>query len=146
MTPVIRTVVPAALTVTLVVIGGLHLVWAFSPWPLGDKVSFTRTVLGNDSGRMPPPALSALVGLTLIAGAVLVLMVNETVPGLGPGRLRTLGCYGLALVLLGRGLGGFLLNAGATSEFQRWNNALYSPLCVVLGLLGGVVAVAASKR
>ncbi|MFF8937593.1 DUF3995 domain-containing protein [Streptomyces paradoxus] len=146
MTTVVRTVVPAVLTVALVVIGGLHLIWAFSPWPLADEVSFTRTVLGSDSGEMPPPALSALVGLALIAGAVLTLMVNGTIPQIGPGRLRTLGSYALALVLLGRGLGGFLLNSGATSEFQRWNTALYSPLCVVLGLLGGVVAVAASKR
>ncbi|MFF4567460.1 DUF3995 domain-containing protein [Streptomyces sp. NPDC001435] len=146
MTTVVRTVVPAVLVVALVVIGGLHLIWAFSPWPLADKVTFTRTVLGSDSGNMPPPALSALVGLALIAGAVLTLMVNETIPGLGPDWLRTLGSYGLALVLLGRGVGGFLLNSGATTEFHRWNNALYSPLCVVLGLLGGVVAVAASKR
>ncbi|MFG2029423.1 DUF3995 domain-containing protein [Streptomyces sp. NPDC048825] len=146
MTTVIRTVVPAALTVALVAIGGLHLIWAFSPWPLDDKVSFTRTVVGSDSGEMPPPALSALVGLALIAGAALILMVNETFPAIGPGWLRTLGVYGLALVLLGRGVGGFLLNSDATSEFQRWNNALYSPLCVALGLLGGAVAIAASKR
>jgi hypothetical protein len=142
----IRTAVPAVLTAALVAIGGLHLIWAFSPWPLGDKVSFTRTVLGSDDGRMPPPALSALVGLALIAGAVLTLMVNETIPEIGPGWLRTLGSYALALVLLGRGFGGFLLNSGATDEFQQWNTALYSPLCVALGLLGGVVAVAASKR
>ncbi|MEU6260330.1 DUF3995 domain-containing protein [Streptomyces sp. NPDC047043] len=146
MTTAVRTVVPGALTVALVAIGGLHLIWAFSPWPLADKVTFTKTILGSDSGTMPPPALSALVGLALIAGAVLTLMVNETIPELGPNWLRTLGSYALALVLLGRGLGGFLLNSGATDEFQRWNTALYSPLCIALGLLGGVVAVAASKR
>ncbi|MEV6960367.1 DUF3995 domain-containing protein [Streptomyces sp. NPDC051207] len=145
MTTLVRTLVPAVLTAALVVIGVLHLVWAFSPWPLDDEVSFSRTVLGSDSGEMPPPALSALVGLALIAGALLMLMVNRTVPAVGPAGLRTLAGYALVLVLLGRGLGGFLLNSGATDEFQRWNSALYSPLCVVLGLLGAVVMTAGRR-
>lgn len=65
---------------------------------------------------------------------------------IGPDRLRLVGMYGLAVVLLARGLGGYFINSGAAVEFQRLNSFLYSPLCVALGALGGVVAVAASKR
>jgi hypothetical protein len=143
---IIRTVIPLTLTLVLVAIGVLHLIWAFSPWPLGDKVTFTKRVVGNDSGEMPPAMLSALVGLAMMAGGVLTLMVNDSIPVIGPEWLRTVGIYGLAMTLLGRGLGGYFMNTGATVEFQRLNTVFYSPLCVVLGLLTGVVAMSASMR
>ena len=73
-------------------------------------------------------------------------MVNESLPAIGPEWLRLVGMYGLTVVLLVPGLGGHFMNAGAAGEFQQLNTVLYSPLCVVLGSLGGIVAVAASRR
>ncbi|UQA90620.1 DUF3995 domain-containing protein [Streptomyces halobius] len=142
----VRTVVPVGLAVVLAVVGVLHFVWAFSPWPLKDEVAFTRAIGGGDDGVMPSALSAIVVGLALVGGAVLTLMVNESIPGVGPGWLRLVGMYGLTVALLGRGLGGYLLNSGAVVEFRRLNSVLYSPLCVVLGVLGGIVAVAASKR
>jgi hypothetical protein len=142
----VRTVVPAVLTIVLMAIGLLHFVWAFSPWPMKDAMTFTKTIGGSDDGEMPPGPSTVLVGLALVGGAVLTLMVNESVPAIGPDWLRMVGMYGLTVVLLARGLGGYFMNSGAASEFQRLNTFLYSPLCVALAALSGTVAVAASRR
>ncbi|MDQ0840669.1 hypothetical protein QFZ68_000349 [Streptomyces sp. V1I6] len=142
----VRTAVPAVLTIVLMAIGLLHFIWAFSPWPMKDAMTFTRTIGGSDDGEMPPGPSTVLVGLALVGGAVLTLMVNESVPAIGPDWLRLVGMYGLTVVLLARGLGGYFMNSGAASEFQRLNTFLYSPLCVALAALSGTVAVAASRR
>ncbi|MDG9714867.1 DUF3995 domain-containing protein [Streptomyces sp. DH10] len=134
------------LTIALTAIGLLHFIWAFSPWPMKDAMTFTKTIGGSDDGEMPPKPSTVLVGLALIGGAVLTLMVNESIPAVGPDRLRLAGMYGLTVVLLARGLGGYFMNPGAASEFQRWNTVLYSPLCMALAALSGIVAVAASRR
>ncbi|MFE0171320.1 DUF3995 domain-containing protein [Streptomyces sp. NPDC059002] len=142
----VRTVVPVVLAAVLAIIGLLHFIWVFTPWPMADAMTFTRTIAGSDDGEMPSGPLTALVGLALFAGALLTLMVNGSVPGIGPEWLRLAGMYGLTAVLLVRGLGGYFMNSGAAEEFQRWNSAVYSPLCVALAALAGTVAVAASRR
>ncbi|WP_190137542.1 DUF3995 domain-containing protein [Streptomyces longispororuber] len=142
----VRTVAPVVLTITLAGIGLLHFVWAFSPWPMKDALTFTRTIGGSDDGVMPSASSTMLVGLALLGGAVLTLMVNGTIPAIGPKWLRLAGMYGLTLVLLARGLGGYFMNSGAAEAFQRWNTVLYSPLCVALAVLGGTVATAAGRR
>ncbi|ORT60994.1 hypothetical protein BKD26_05540 [Streptomyces sp. CB03238] len=142
----VRTVAPMALAIALTAIGVLHFIWVFSPWPFKDVMTFTKTIGGSDDGVMPPVPSTVLVGLALIGGAVLTLMVNESIPGIGPAWLRLVGMYGLAVVLLTRGLGGYFMNSGAAIEFQRLNTFLYSPLCVALAALSGTVAVAASRR
>jgi hypothetical protein len=91
----VRTVVPAVLTIVLMAIGLLHFIWAFSPWPMKDAMTFTKTIGGSDDGEMPPGPSTVLVGLALVGGAVLTLMVNESVPAIGPDWLRMVGMYGL---------------------------------------------------
>ncbi|QIB47310.1 DUF3995 domain-containing protein [Streptomyces aureoverticillatus] len=142
----VHTVVPMVLTIVLAAIGVLHFVWAFSPWPLKDAVTFTKAIGGSDDGAMPSAFSTVAVGLALIGGAVLTLMVNESIPALGPDWLLLVGMYVLTAVLLARGLGGYFMNAGMAAEFQQLNTVLYSPLCVALAALGGIVAVAASRR
>ncbi|MGW7272421.1 DUF3995 domain-containing protein [Streptomyces sp. NPDC054864] len=142
----IRTLATVVLTTGLTAIGVFHFIWAISPWPLKDKVAFTKAVLGNESGTMPPPPLSALVGVALLGGGVVTLMTDDFIPAIGPDWLCVAGSYGLAAVLLGRGFGGYLMGAHATSEFQRLNTVLYSPLCIALGLMSGGLAVAATMR
>lgn len=142
----VRTVVPMTLAVVLTAVGLLHVIWAFSPWPFKNTVAFTRTIGGTDDGQMPPRSSTLMVALALIGGAVLTLMVNESIPAIGPDWLRLVGMYGLTLVLLARGLGGYFMNSGAADEFRRLNSVLYSPLCVALSALGGIVSVAASTR
>lgn len=142
----VRTVIPVVLTIVLITIGLLHFIWVFTPWPMKDAMTFTKTIGGSDDGRMPSAPSTVLVGLALIGGAVLTLMVNESIPAIGPNWLQLTGMYGLTAVLLARGLGGYFMNSGAAAEFQQWNTVLYSPLCVALACMGGTVAVTASRR
>ncbi|MFI0712357.1 DUF3995 domain-containing protein [Streptomyces inhibens] len=86
-----------ALAITLIAIGVLHFIWAFSPWPFKDVVTFTKTIGGSDDGVMPPGPSAVLVGLALIGGAVLTLMVNGSIPDIGPRWLQSVGMYGLAV-------------------------------------------------
>ncbi|WP_369395182.1 DUF3995 domain-containing protein [Streptomyces sp. CG1] len=132
------------LTAGLVAVGVLHFIWAVTPWPFKDKVAFTKALLGNASGTMPPPALSALVAVALLGGGVVTLMTVGTIPSVGPDWLCVAGSYGLTLVMLGRGIGGYFLNSGAASEFQRLNSKVYSPLCIALGLMSVAVAISAT--
>ncbi|MBT2399789.1 DUF3995 domain-containing protein [Streptomyces sp. ISL-100] len=69
----VRTVVPTVLTIVLIAIGLLHFIWAFSPWPMKDAMTFTKTIGGSDDGEMPPGTSTVLVGLPLIGGAVLTI-------------------------------------------------------------------------
>ncbi|MFD9071404.1 DUF3995 domain-containing protein [Streptomyces lasiicapitis] len=142
----VRTVVPATPATALGGIGCLHFVWIFTPWPLPDVETFYRVIGGVESNETPSAVPTALVGTALVGGAVLTLMVNENIPGIGPEWLRRFGIYGLSGVMFLRGLGGYSMNSGATSEFQTWNSALYSPLCIGLGLLAGTVGLAATRR
>ncbi|TVL89039.1 DUF3995 domain-containing protein [Streptomyces sp. SAJ15] len=129
--------------IALLAIGLLHVVWAFSPWPFESTEIFVKSVFGAKDGAWPfPAALSAVMGLVIIVAAVVPLMVNDTVPQLGPSWMRTVAIYGLAVALLGRGLGGYAMNSGSAEEFSRLNSAVYSPLCIALGLMVGVVALA----
>lgn len=104
----VRTVIPVVLTIVLITIGLLHFIWVFTPWPMKDAMTFTKTIGGSDDGRMPSAPSTVLVGLALIGGAVLTLMVNESIPAIGPNWLQLTGMYGLTAVLLARGLGGIL--------------------------------------
>ncbi|NGN65602.1 DUF3995 domain-containing protein [Streptomyces sp. A7024] len=142
----IRTLVPGLLTLILVVIGIFHFIWAATPWPWRDKVTFTKTIAGIDTGEMPPPLVTVLIGAALVGGGVLTLMVNGTLPKIGPDWLQLTGMAVLAAVMLVRGIGGYFMNAGAAAEFRHWNSVLYSPLCLVLCLLSTTVAVAAIRR
>ncbi|MEU8786615.1 hypothetical protein [Streptomyces sp. NPDC048637] len=73
-----------ALSIVLMAVGVLHFIWAFSPWPFKDVVTFTKTIGGSDDGVVPPGPSTFLVGLALIGGAVLTLMVKS--PSRGSAR------------------------------------------------------------
>ncbi|MFC0599780.1 DUF3995 domain-containing protein [Streptomyces palmae] len=123
-------------------IGALHVLWAFAPWPFEDDAALAKTVLGNKDGELTvTPAASVGMGLVLIGAGVLTLMVYGAIRAIGPAVLRKLAICALALGLLARGLGGFAMNSGQAEEFQDWNTALYSPLCVLLGALVTLVAL-----
>ena len=125
----IRTVAPGLLTLILVMIGVFHFIWAVTPWPWRDKVTFTRTITGSDSGEMPPPLLSALVGIALLGGAVLTLMVNDTIPGIGPDWLQLTGMVVLALVMFARGAGGPQPSSGAGTRCSIHRCAWFCVCC-----------------
>ncbi|WP_457027931.1 DUF3995 domain-containing protein [Kitasatospora sp. P5_F3] len=128
--------------------GALHGIWTFSPWPLAGRAEIARTVVGVAEADLPTPELTAAVAAALWAAAYVVAARADLVPRIPPRGLVRHGAWGVAGVLLLRGTAG-LISSGLTStgrppEYTRWDLALYSPLCLVLG--GLTAYVAASTR
>lgn len=131
----------------LAAIGLLHVVWAFSSWPLADRSSFADAVVGVPEADLPSRGLTLLVAVALVLAALLVAAQGNAIGRLGPDWLFRLGTWAVAAVLLLRGLGGLvasaLLNSG-TETFRQLDLVVYSPLCLLLAV--GAAAVAVLRR
>jgi hypothetical protein len=131
----------AAAAAAFLAIAGLHAYWALGGfWPGRDADSLARTVVGGRPGmRGPGPAATWAVVIVLLGAAVTALaaggLVALPIPGAWVHGAARLG----ALVLLLRGLEGFvdarLRPDTVGSPFARLNVVLYSPLCLALSLL-----------
>ncbi|MFJ5923956.1 DUF3995 domain-containing protein [Kitasatospora sp. NPDC092948] len=133
---------------TLAALGGLHAVWARSPWPCRDREQFADLVVGVTPDRLPSPQACLGVAGMLGAGAYLVAARGGLLPAVGPRRLPAVGSAGVAAVLLARGsVGPLLFGTGRvprTPRFVRLDRRVYAPLCAALG--AGAALVAANGR
>lgn len=134
----------------LAAVGGLHAVWARSPWPLPDRAALAEAVAGVGPEEAPTPAMCLAVAGALGAAAYLVGARSGVLPAVGPERLRRAGAGTVAGVLLARGVLGPVVfrgeggRVGRSERFRRLNLRCYSPLCVALG--AGAAAVARGGR
>ena len=141
-------IIAATTAVALALIGALHVVWAFTPWPLATRESLARNVVGRPDGTLPLglfiPATFAVAG-ALAAAAYLVAAEAGVLRAVLPESLITLGVWGVAVVLLGRGAWGLVesgLRRGAAPEtYRRLDLRYYSPLCLALGASAALVAL-----
>lgn len=120
--------------VALAVVGALHLLWTREPWPW-TTASEMRSAVFGDSGTDVPKVAYVGMGGALVAAGALVLMQGRVIRRIAPPRLRAVAMYVLSGGLLARGVGGFLMNSGASDEFRHLNTWFYSPLCIVLAIL-----------
>ena len=125
----------------LVAIALLHGYWALGGrWPGRDADSLARTVVGGPPGMaMPGPLATWALTLLLLLAAVMVAAGAHLLTLPLPASLVRMACRSGGGLLLLRGLVGFFdtrLRPGTQgSPFARLNIQLYSPLCLVLGLL-----------
>lgn len=130
----------------LAAIGLLHVGWAFGVSPLSAAVIPT----GPDGQAIMAPGRGITLGVAalLFTAAYLVLERGGVGPGLLSSRLAGIGCGGVALVLLGRGVGDFryvgLFKRERGSAFARMDSRLYTPLVLSLGAMAAVVALRGS--
>ena len=127
----------------LAAVGALHACWALGgSWPGSDQRELAEIVVGPEGTRFPPP--SAVWAVTaLLEAAAVILLARVGVAGRWlPGWIVRTGAVTVAAVLLLRGVVGAAtsLAAGLPSTYHRLDVALYSPLCVALGL--GALAAA----
>jgi hypothetical protein len=124
--------------------GALHVAWAFSPWPLSTWREWNRTVMGTDDPT-PRSGLEWVVPCFVIAGlllaaAYIVITRAGLLPRLGPWWALRIAAWCVVVVLLGRGVLGFVVPVPADLPAHDWNLFLYSPLCLVLaGLSTGAI-------
>lgn len=132
----------ALLTATaLLLVGALHVVWMFSPWPLRTREEFARRVVDVPVEKLPTPPMTAAVAVLLGMAGYLVTARAELVAAPGPDWLPTAGTGGVAAVLLLRGAAGLVMSSRRHTEFARLDRRYYSPLCLVLALFCATVAV-----
>lgn len=128
--------------VGLAVVGLFHFLWAFSPWPLANWSDFALVVLGAPDAKVPallPPA-SVAVALGLLAAAYLVSARTALVSMAGPQWVYRFGVWAVAVIMLTRAtLLGFIPSGldliGSPHVYIKWDLWLYSPVCLVLGVL-----------
>jgi hypothetical protein len=131
----------------LAVIAAFHVVWAITPWPLATREDLARDVVGRPGGDLPAifPTLSFLVAGMLGAAAYLVVVQSGALSSGLPDRLVELGTWGVAVVLLGRGVLGMIQSGAgfgdAPASYRRLDLRFYSPLCLTLGGLAAMVAI-----
>ncbi|MEU8773355.1 DUF3995 domain-containing protein [Streptomyces sp. NPDC048606] len=128
----------------LIAAGALHVVWVFTPWPLGSAAEFAETVVGVTEDRLPSVPLTLGVAGALGAAGYTVLSAGRTVPVVGPRKLNRIGVWTLAGVLAARGAQG-LIHSGlalgnSPAAYRRRDLSVYSPLCLALAGLTGYVA------
>ncbi|TWP53867.1 DUF3995 domain-containing protein [Lentzea tibetensis] len=126
--------------VVLVLIGALHVVWMFSPWPLRTREEFARRVVDVPVDKLPTAGMTAVVAVLLGVAGYLVVARAGLVTAAGPGWLPAVGTGCVAAVLLLRGAGGLVVSSRRSTEFARLDRLYYSPLCLGLAASCGAVA------
>ncbi len=125
----------------LLLVGALHVVWTFSPWPLRTREEFARRVVDVPVDKLPTPGMTFAVALLLVVAGYLVVAQAELVAMPGPRWLPAVGTGGVAAVLLLRGGAGLVLSSRRDTEFARLDRRYYSPLCLALAGCCAVIAV-----
>ncbi|MCG8925040.1 DUF3995 domain-containing protein [Lentzea sp. CC55] len=127
--------------VVLLLVGALHVVWTFSPWPLRTREEFARRVVDVPVDRLPTPGMTLVVALLLAVAGYLVAAQGALVAVPGPAWLPVVGTAGVAAVLLLRGAAGLALSLRRDTEFARLDRRYYSPLCLALAGCCAVLVV-----
>jgi hypothetical protein len=132
--------------------GFLEVAWGLNltTWPLPDKASLAETVVNVPVEQLPPGWTTVGLGALIAAGGVVVL---GRIGAFGPRFPRwpfTFGIWVVGAGLLVRGFNGLsesgLFVSSAPTGYAHWDAALYSPLCLFLGLLCVFIAISPSPR
>jgi uncharacterized protein DUF3995 len=137
-------IIAAAGAIAFAALAGLHAWWAFGGGgrALGPAVIPTRP--DGTPIMAPGRGMTLAVAALLLASAFLMVERGGLGPGLLSPGLREVGCAGVAVVLLLRGIGDFryvgLFKRERTSRFGRMDTRYYTPLVLTLSALAGLVA------
>ncbi|MEM9705848.1 MAG: DUF3995 domain-containing protein [Pseudomonadota bacterium] len=133
-----------AFAITLIAL--LHAAWGVKIWwPIKDEKALARAVVGaRDIEEMPGAFACLSVAAALFVGVAAAFLslpteAHEPVRA-AAGRLTV---WAFSLVFIFRGLIGFTAfwaRLAPEEPFRRLNRTYYSPLCLLLGLGGCVIA------
>jgi hypothetical protein len=136
------------------VLAAIHMYWALGGrWgadaafpPAWRGAAPTAPVSPNPSARRhmhPTPLATLAVALALLAAGAVLLGRAGWLP-LGPSWLLRAGAWVLCVLFLARASGDFrtfgFFKSRRGTLFANWDTRLFSPLCLVISALSGVVA------
>ena len=129
------------LSIIFFILGILHLNWAF-----GGKFGFDKALPRKENGERvftPKKYHSGLVGLGLIAFGLFYLSDSGLVYSDLPSWILKSGRWIIPIIFILRATGDFnsigFFKKIKNTEFANWDTKLYSPLCLVIGLLGLII-------
>ncbi|MDX8031410.1 DUF3995 domain-containing protein [Lentzea sp. BCCO 10_0856] len=134
------TVLGLGTAAVLTLVGALHVVWMFSPWPLRTREQFASRVVGVPVEKLPSGPATGAVAVLLGVAAYIVAGRVGVAPMPGPTWLAAVGTAGVAAVFLLRGAGGLVVSSRQDTDFARLDQRIYSPLCLVLAACCATVA------
>ena len=129
------------LALVLVALAALHIFWGLGGvWPGRTPGDLARRVVGGPPGMSaPPPWACYAVAALLLLGAWMPLAFIGFFSAPLPPTVILWGLYGMAGVFFLRGVLGYFMErwrpSTVGSPFVRLNRVVYSPLCLLLGLL-----------
>ncbi|QIP82973.1 DUF3995 domain-containing protein [Streptomyces sp. Tu 2975] len=128
------------LAAALFTVGVLHFLWTVGVhWPATSEKDLARKAIPD--AEEIPRLLTALVAALLVGAAYVALAANWDELRLVPDWLYRTGIWGLAAVMVLRGLVEPFTAGKGNPLYNRLNRRVYAPFCVVLALLSVVVAV-----
>lgn len=128
----------------LLVLAFIHVHWGFGGhWPARTHAELGPMVVGTSPGHAMPNLLACLIVAGLLVTAAGLVTLAGFMPE--PSWVERVGSAGVGVVLLIRGLGGYLDGrlrpAIREQPYYRLNRRFYSPLCLVLATLIALVLV-----
>lgn len=128
----------------LLAIALLHVYWvAGGRW--GVAVSLPEEFAGGGQAFTPPPVATLGVAVALVLAVLVLLGRLGLWGGFLPAHLFSWGAWGVALAFVLRSVGDFkyfgLLKKVRGTRFARWDDRLFSPLCLFLGFAATLVAL-----
>jgi len=132
--------------VLLGAIGVLHAIWATGgTWPFSGKERLAEVVWGGSASTFPSSA--ATWAVVVLIGTAVALVSGQA--GLWGARVPSwvfwLGTWGVAAVLILRALLFGFAAIGSDAINRTWELALFTPLCIVIGVLCVIVASYGSR-
>ncbi|MEM8529749.1 MAG: DUF3995 domain-containing protein [Chloroflexota bacterium] len=132
------------LTMVLLLLSVLHVFWAFGGrW----GISAVIPIVEKSSQRLftPPPVVTLAVAMALLVASLLVLLRADILGVMLPNWIPRLGVWSLAIVFALRAIGDFryvgFFKRVRNTTFARMDTQFYTPLCVVLAVLAGLVGL-----
>ena len=132
------------LATVLLLLSGLHIFWACGGrWGIGAVIP---TVEQGDQRLFTPPPLTTLaVAMALLVASLLVLLQADILNITLPIWIPRLGVWSLAIVFALRAIGDFryvgFFKRVRHTMFARMDTQFYTPLCVLLAVLAGLVGL-----
>lgn len=129
------------ISLIFVILAALHVAWGIgSPWPAKSHADLVELVVGLPRDKPFPGFIACqAVAVCFLAAGVMVILAATNQPSIW----SRIAIYGLASLFTLRTIAGYAepyLRPWTTKlPYHHWNRVLYSPLCLLLAILLGML-------
>ncbi|MEN0046449.1 MAG: DUF3995 domain-containing protein [Bacteroidota bacterium] len=140
---IFTTVLSFLLSLIFLLLGSLHFYWVFGGrWGLNNALPQTKK---GEKVMLPGLLPTIIVGSGLCSFALFYLVNLGWFTINLPEWTIKIASWGIPIIFLLRAIGDFkyagLFKKIKQTDFAKWDNRLYTPLCLFIGILGVWVAI-----